>query len=103
MDRPPVSIFEGIVPQPNEAGKKLVPVGETEMKERLERLIWVSGNDTASAVMHEIAHEEISLTEAAERFVRQCLVFTADCYRAEIAAQKVERNIQEMEIPEENR
>ena len=100
MGRPLMSIFEGIVPQPNEVGKKLVPIGEEEMKEKLEQLIWNVGPQISSAVMHEIAHENISLNEAAERFVRQCLIFTADCYRAEIAAQKVERIKEEREKSE---
>jgi hypothetical protein len=92
-----MSIFEGIVPQPNEVGKRLAPMGEHAMKDELEKIIWQSGRQISSAIMHEIAHEEISLNEAAERFVRQCLMFTADCYRAEIAAQKLEEAQEEAE------
>jgi len=98
-----MSIFEGIVPKPNEIGKKVAPMGENAMKDELEQIVWRSGRQISSAIMHEIAHENVSLNEAAETFVRQCLMFTADCYRAEIAAQKIDRNIQEMEIPDENR
>lgn len=95
-----MSIFEGIVPQPNDIGKKLAPMGEHAMKDELEKIIWQSGRQISSAIMHEIAHQEISLNEAAERFVRQCLMFTADCYRAEIAAQKLEEAQEETERSE---
>ena len=95
-----MSIFEGIVPQPNEVGKRLAPMGEHAMKDELEKIIWQSGRQISSAIMHEIAHQEISLNEAAERFVRQCLMFTADCYRAEIAAQKLEEAQEETERSE---
>ena len=70
------------------------------MKDELEKIIWQSGRQISSAIMHEIAHQEISLNEAAERFVRQCLMFTADCYRAEIAAQKLEEAQEETERSE---
>ena len=85
-----MSIFEGIVPQPNETGRALVPVGEKAMKDELEKVIWDSGRQISSAIMHSIAHEDLTLNQASELFVRQCLRFTADCYRAEIAAQKLE-------------
>ena len=97
-----MSIFEGIVPQPNDVGKKIAPMGENAMKDELERIIWSSGRQISSAIMHEIAHQEISLNEAAERFVRQCLVFTADCYRAEIAAEKLGEHLKEKKESDEN-
>ena len=53
--------------------------------------------------MHEVAHEGVSIEEASYRFIRECMKFTADTYTAEVAAEKMEKNIKEMEIPEENR
>lgn len=95
-----MSLLSQACPEPNQLGKDLAPLGEAEQKDELQRVVWNCGRQIASAIMDEIARENISLDEASVRFVRQCLRFTADTLRAEIAAQKIEdrkREIEELE------
>ena len=100
MARPLMSLLSRACPEPNELGKELAPLGEALQTDELKRIVWQSGCQIASAVMHEIAHENVSLDEAAVRFVRQCLKFTADTHRAEIAAQKMEERQKQIEESE---
>ena len=98
-----MSLLTQICPEPNEYGKRLAPIGRDAQREELQGIVWGAGRQIASAVMHEVAHEGVSIEEASYRFIRECMKFTADTYTAEVAAEKMEKNIQEMEIPEENR
>ena len=95
-----MSLLSAACPQPNDLGKELAPLGEAEQKDELQRIVWHSGRQIASAIMDEIARENVSLDEASVRFVRQCLRFTADTLRAEIAAQKIEDRKKEIEMLE---
>ena len=97
-----MSLFTGICPEPNDYGKKLAPIGREAQIEELQGIVWGAGRQIASAILQECAHEGISIEEASYRFVRECMKFTADTYTAEVAAEKLEKKIADIEVPEEN-